>query len=110
VISPREALLTGAEILGGVLVPNGFEFHLQGEGKGSGGKSAWGESVRNDRRLEFHFRFSLGLVRYHVRRWSASHESYMRELGVWPQCRYPGSSENPADAFDASTLRQAPGK
>jgi hypothetical protein len=99
VISPKEALLTGAEILGRILVPNGFEFHLRGVENGSGGKSAWGEFVRNDRRLELHFRFSLGLVRYHVRRWSASHESYMRELGVWSQCRYPGFSEKPVDAF-----------
>jgi hypothetical protein len=99
VISPREALLTGAEILGRVLVPNGFEFHLQGEEKGSGGMAAWGEFVRNDRRLELHFRYSLGLVRYHVRRWNASHETYMRELGVWSQCRYPGVSEKPVDRF-----------
>ena len=45
-ISPREALLTGAEILGRALVPNGFEFHLRGEENGSGGKSTWGEFVR----------------------------------------------------------------
>jgi hypothetical protein len=98
-ISPRETLMSGAEILGRILVPNGFEFHLRGEENGSGGKSAWGEFVRNDRRLELHFRFSLGLILYHVRRWSASHETYMRELGAWPQCRYPGFSENPVDSF-----------
>ncbi len=98
-ISPRETLLNGAEILGRLLVPNGFEFQFGGEENGSGGKSVWGEFVRKDRRLELHFRSSLGLILYHVRRWSASHETYMRELGVWPKCRYPGFSENPLDAF-----------
>ncbi len=99
VTSPKEALLAGAEILERILVPNGFEFCYRGLENGSGGKSACGEFVRQDRRLELHFRFSLGLIRYHVRKWSASHESYMRELGVWTKCRYPGYSENAIDAF-----------
>lgn len=98
-IPPKEALFAGAEILGLILVPNGFEFHFLAEESGSGGKAAWGDFVRKDRRLELHFRSSLGLVRYHTRRWHASHESYMRELGVWSHCRYPGFSENPIDAF-----------
>jgi hypothetical protein len=98
-IQPKEALLDGAKILGSILVPNGFEFHFHGEENGSGGKSARGEFVRKDRRIELHFRRSLGRIRYHVRRWSASHESYMRELGTWTECRYPGFSENPIDAF-----------
>jgi hypothetical protein len=99
VFSPKEALLDGAKILDAVLLPKGFRFQFRKEGKGSGGNFAWGEFVREDRRLELHFRQSLGLVRYHVGDQSAFHESYMRELGVWDQCRYPGFSEDPAAAF-----------
>lgn len=93
-IHPKDALLNGAHILESVLLPNGFQFHFRGEGKGSGGYFAWGEFVREDRRLELHFRRSLGFVRYHEGDQSASHEAYMRELGVWGQCRYPGFSED----------------
>jgi hypothetical protein len=99
VFSPKEALLDGAKILDAVLLPKSFRFQFREEGKGSGGNFACGEFVREDRRLELHFRQSLGLVRYHVGDQSAFHESYMRELGVWDQCRYPGFSEDPAAAF-----------
>jgi hypothetical protein len=30
------------------------------------------------------------MVRYHISNVSAYHEAYMRELGVWERCRYPG--------------------
>jgi len=99
VLSPKEVLLDGAKILDAVLLPKGFRFQSRKEGKGSGGNFACGEFVREDRRLELHFRQSLGLVRYHVGDQSAFHESYMRELGGWDQCRYPGFSEDPAAAF-----------
>jgi hypothetical protein len=99
VFSPKQALLDGAKILDAVLLPKGFRFQFRKEGKGSGGNFACGEFVREDRRLELHFRQSLGLVRYHVGDQSAFHESYMRELGGWDQCRYPGFSEDPAAAF-----------
>lgn len=81
-IDPKEALCDGAKILSPMLTSNGFAFHFRSKESGSGGKSVWGEFVRKDRRLELHFRHSLGLVRYHVRKWNASHEAYMRELGV----------------------------
>jgi hypothetical protein len=99
VFRQKDALLDGAKILDRVLLPKGFRFHFREEGRSSGGNFAWGEFVREDRQLELHFRYSLGLVRYHVGEQSASHESYMRELGVWDQCRYPGFSEHPAAAF-----------
>jgi len=95
----KDALLNGAKILEPVLLPKSFRFQFREEGRGSGGSFAWGEFVREDRRLELHFRHSLGLVRYHVGDQCASHESYMRELGVLDQRRYPGFSEDPAAAF-----------
>lgn len=99
VASPKNSLLEGAEILEKVLAPNDFHFQFQGEGKSSGGNYAWGEFIRGDRRLELHVRFNLGLVRYHVGAESASHDYYMREIGVLGRCHYPGFSENPKEAF-----------
>lgn len=99
VLHPKDALLDGAKILESVLLPKGFQFHFREEGRASGGAFAWGEFVREDRKLELHFRQSLGLVRYHVGDQSARHEPYMRQLGVWDQCRYPGFSEHATDSF-----------
>jgi len=87
------------KILEHVLVPKEFAFRFGGEGQGSGGNFAWGEFIRADRRLELHFQYSLGIVRYHAGNQSASHESYMRELGVWDECHYPGFSEDPLSGF-----------
>ena len=96
---PKEALIKGAQILQQSLAPHGFQFQFREDGKGSGGAFAWGEFIRGERKIELHFRFTLGMVRYHVDDQSASHESYMRELNVWNQCRYPGFSEDAADGF-----------
>ena len=96
---PKDVLFQGVRILERVLVPKGFLFQFGDEGRGSGGEFAWGEFVRGDRRIELHFRHSLGLVRYHLGGQSASHESYMRGLGIWDQCRYPGFSNDPLSAF-----------
>ena len=96
---PKNALLEGIKVLEPMLLPCAFQFQLRGEGKGAGGYFAWGEFVRNDRRLELHFRHSLGLVTYHVAQERSSHETYMRELGVWNQCQYPGFSDNPKSPF-----------
>jgi hypothetical protein len=97
---PKKALTDGARILETLLRRKGFKFRFRRAGTGSGGNYAWGEFVRADRRLELHFRWSLGLVRYHVGAQNASHESYMRELGVWDQCRYPGFSNDPMKGFE----------
>ena len=94
-----EALREGAQFLRTVLGPYGFTFEIRDTGNSSGGTFACGEFVREDRHLELHFRHSLGLVQYHIADQSASHETYMRELGVWADCRYPGFSDDPMDAF-----------
>jgi len=98
-IKPKDALAEGAKILEPALSPYGFRFRFRESGKGSGGNFASGAFVRGDRQFELHFRWSLGLVRYHVDKASASHESYMRQLGVWDRCQYPGFSDDPNDAF-----------
>lgn len=96
---PTAILLQGARILEAELRPLGFKFVFREAGKSSGGMFATGDFVRDDRHLELHFRHSLGLVRHHVRTSSAAHETYMRELGVRYECRYPGFSDDPLVAF-----------
>lgn len=99
--SPKQSLLAGASILEPALVPYGFSFILRDEGSSSGGYFAWGEYVRDDRRFELHYRYSLGLVAYHSSGKRASHEAYMRELGVWKECQYPGFSQDEVQVFHA---------
>jgi hypothetical protein len=99
VIDPKIALLEGAEEITRLLGPRGFRFQFGEEGNGSGGAFAWGEFVREDRRLELHFRHSLGMIRYHAGNYNASHKTYMQELGVRDRCHYPGISEDPIVAF-----------
>jgi hypothetical protein len=96
---PEVILLSGSEILGSVLSPHHFTFEFRSAGTGSGGDFAWGEFVRTDRRLELHFRRSLGLVAYHLGRLHATHEVYMRELGFWGRNRYPAYSGEPMQGF-----------
>lgn len=97
-MGPKDILIEGCKILDAVLVPFGFVFIFRGAGHSCGGQYAWGEFVRDDRRLELHFRHSLGLVRYHIAETNVAHKIYMRELGV-STCRYPGASTEPLDAF-----------
>lgn len=58
------------------------------------------EFIRGDRRLEIHFRHSLGLVTYHVGSVSLSHEDYMWSvIGKRWASHYPGFSQDPLDGF-----------
>jgi hypothetical protein len=93
-------LQSGAELLASLLVPKGFTFEILGCGKGSGGTFAFGQIQRAERRLEFHFRYSLGMVSYHLGPRSMSHEDYMHAvLGKRHASKYPGFSNQPLDAF-----------
>ena len=98
-ISPREILTQGVSLIEPVLRPHGFSYAFREEGPSSGGNFAVGDFVRGDRRLELHFRHSLGLVTYHVGTAQVSHSGYMEELGVRRQAAYPGFSKDPLDAF-----------
>jgi len=93
-------LAAGRAVLEPVLAPEGFEWVPGGAGHSSGGQFASGSFVRGTRRLELHFRFSLGLVTYHVGGTSLDHESYMRVvLGGKGGNQYPGFSSDPMDGF-----------
>jgi len=93
-------LRSGAELLASLLVPNGFTFEILGSGKGSGGTFASGQFQRGERWLEFHFRYSLGMVSYHLGSRSMSHENFMHAvMGKRHASKYPGFSDLPIDGF-----------
>jgi hypothetical protein len=101
----REILKQGADILAPALVPHGFVFNITSSGNSSGGAFSRGDFVREDRCLELHFRYSLGLVKYYVGALSLGHEDYMRALnGQAGVSHYPGFSQEALAAFEA--LRQ----
>ena len=96
-----EALAAGVQLLAPLIQAHGFTFVMLAGGQGSGGRSASGEFRRERagqvRRLELHFRHSLGLVTYHVDRTALSHADYMRALKA--KNEYPGFSDDPLDGF-----------
>ena len=97
---PGKILEAGRSILDPVLESHGFSWTSGAAGSSSGGRFASGEYVRGNRRLEIHFRYSLGLVTYHVGTHSVDHPSYMRALlGPGGRNQYPGFSNDPLDGF-----------
>jgi hypothetical protein len=99
-MDPHEILRNGHQILDAVLLGQGFTFNETEGGKSSGGHFASGKYEKGNRNLELHFRWSLGLVRYHIGDLSLSHENYMCALlGPSGGNKYPGFSEDPLDAF-----------
>ncbi len=102
--NPEETLLQGSELLKPLFTKYGFDFVPLDKGKSSGGPFASAEFIRGDRRFEFHLRFSLGMVTYHLGAESISHQEYMCSvLGKPNLSRYPGFSDDPLDSF--SNLR-----
>jgi hypothetical protein len=77
-----------------------FGYSQTSVGSGSGGSFASGEFRRGDRGLELHFRYSLGLVTYHLRSSAISHEDYMWSVlsKRWAS-HYPGFSGDALDGF-----------
>src|SRR5260370_38754540 len=97
---PIEILREGRSLLDPVMHRHGFSFKDGPAGRSSGGHYASGVYVNGNRRLEIHFRYSLGLVTYHFGQTSLDHESYMHALlGTTGGNKYQGFSEDPLDAF-----------
>jgi hypothetical protein len=97
----QEVLEQGEKILAPALVPHGFKFSVVTAGRGSGGAFAHGEFVRGNRKLELHFRYSLGLVTYHIGELSLAHTDYMRALlGQSGISHYPCFSDEPLAGFE----------
>ena len=97
--NPESILIAGCKLLSPILEPYGFLFVLEKTGVGSGGRFASAKYVRGDRSLELHFRYSLGLVSYHIGNVSLDHEIYMRMLGFGETCSYPDFPKQALDSF-----------
>lgn len=97
--SPKESLLAGTDILAEALQPHGFVFKLEAHNEGSGGPFASGAFSKDRRRLELHFRHSLGMVTYSIGEDSLDHEIYMRLLGVYGHNQYPDFPKDPLESF-----------
>ncbi len=98
---PQTILAEGCKILAAVLEPRGFKFQSDGSAKASGGQVAGGIFALGARKLEVHFRFSLGGVWYHLGAQASSHEDYMwARLGLEGGNRYPDFGDSdPMMAF-----------
>jgi hypothetical protein len=97
---PADAIRDGARILGRVLLPHGFEFHMAAVQPGSGGTSCSGMFRRADRTIEFHYRHGLGLVEYRVGQYKLGHSDFVRAVGS-TSARYPGFFATASEAFEA---------
>ena len=98
--NPAEILEQGCTLLDDLLQRHGFKREKIVSGKGSGGPFATTSYLNGDRKLELHFRFSLGLVSYHLGLASISHEAFMNAiLGPKGGNKYPGFSDEPMSAF-----------
>ncbi len=86
---PEDMLIQGSELLKPLLTPCGFTFNHLFTGTSSGGRASVGEFVRDRHRLELHYRWGLGIVNYHVRGFSLSHEEFMRALGAQKEAAFP---------------------
>jgi hypothetical protein len=98
---PREVICIGAKILQEVLEPCGFMFSPGDEGKGSGGIFASGKFVKEDRVLQFSFRYGMGEVTYQIQKKTISHENYLKYSGNWQQRKYPDFGSTPEQSFSA---------
>jgi hypothetical protein len=99
-MNPEEMLREGVMLLEPVLGPAGLRFVLGSTGRGSGGAFASGAFIKEDRKLELHFRHSLGLVAYHVGAATLPHEEFVRAVRQGTERgRYPGVSSDPLQAF-----------
>jgi len=92
-------LRKGRQLLDPIMEKHGFHWEPGKAVKGSGGYADSGQYVKGNRRLELHFRYSLGLVSYHIGNNSLSHESYMQYSVGKGKAQYPGFSSDPLDSF-----------
>ncbi len=73
---------------------------LLAQAKVAGGISPLARYANGERRIELHFRFSLGLVTYHFGSVSIGHEAYLGAiLGAGGGNKFPGFSDEPLDGF-----------
>ncbi len=82
-------LKEGRKLIDPIMEANGFHWVPGPAGKSSGGNFDSGEYVKNDRRLELHFRHFLGLIIYRIGSNSLTHESTCGMLLVQEKTNIP---------------------
>ena len=92
-------LQTGRELIDPILLSCGFAWGHGASGSSSGGDFASGWYSREDRTLELHYRYSLGLVSYRLGDLCIDHADYMSVVAGRGQNQYPGFSDDPLDGF-----------
>src|SRR5579863_8418422 len=96
----QAVLERGSELLKPLLLRHGFAYRALDAGASSGGQFASAEFKRETRRLEYHYRYSLGIVSYHLDSRSMSHQEYMQSVIGKPNAsHYPGFSSDSMEAF-----------
>ncbi|MBW8310659.1 MAG: hypothetical protein K0M64_01370 [Rhizobium sp.] len=95
----QQVLRAGRELIDPILLPCGFSWGHGASGSSSGGDFASGWYSRDDRTLEMHYRFSLGLVSYRMGDLCLDHAEYMSVVAQGGQSQYPGFSDDPLDGF-----------
>jgi hypothetical protein len=98
-MNPKEILEKGRKYIDSIMESNGFQWESGLSGRGSGGQFDRGQYIKDDRKLDLHFRYSLGLVKYHIGNISLSHEDYMSYVAGKGNSKYPGFSSDPYDGF-----------
>jgi hypothetical protein len=100
-VDPQTRLIEGSIVLEPLMSKYGFRFELKLTGKGSGGKFAVGEFRRDNRRVELHYRWGLGIVLYAIGPVELGHLNYMRRLGVYEKCRFASTQlDGTLDGFE----------
>lgn len=99
-IEVEKIMRAGAALLEPKLNPLGFKFEITRILPiTSNGPAARACFARDNRTIQFSFRYTLGLVSYQKGAIQLTHEQYMRALGVLSVARYPGVSADPMAAF-----------
>ena len=93
-MSRAETLREGVAILAPALQPAGFKFEPVHDGT-----YLCGRFVKRGRVLELHFADSLRLVSQRIEDLVVMHDDFMRALLGPKGGRYPGSSDDPLEAF-----------
>jgi len=75
-------------ILDPLMADKGFSFTPEAAGLASGGHFASGVYSKGSRRIELHYRYGLGIVRYHIGEHSLDQGAYMRLLGKYAESQW----------------------
>ncbi len=95
----RDTFQKGCLILEPILKKYGFEYFDTGSGGSCGGPFMSGGYKKEDRKIEFSYRWGLGCVVYKIGDLSLDHDVYMKFLGVHGKSKYPGFGKDLLDAF-----------